>query len=642
MTTISPFLHARFEYEGEHFYHLPPKLFAELEQPKPVYLFGTRGSGKTTLLKALCWEERLSNSSLRNALDNTPFASHYIGVYTKLPEIQLGSFDSWLAEGDGVVYGSVLGFYLDVVAVDLLANSISELLACGELDIPPEREIECVANWLGDFPKLPTPGSNPAVKAFGKQIGIIRTDLEELALSRADPRTAVERYPIGQIGSFAKSVARKMGEFCDSGDTRWHFKICMDEGECLNGFQRLVMNTFVRVAEWPLFPVVSFVTPPEDRTKTLIPGLTLQNADKSEVDLDSLPKGQFRAFANGVATVRIRGYLKDPEVEFDCHRLLGGLDLNRILCDLLGQSEAKFAGNLLAAANELARRLASAKGIGQSASNEVPSEHAPPVYQAYLVNRLELDYPGSSDRRALRRQESRQLRKKMVAAYLSIFREAKAKYVRYASADMVLGISDNCIREFLSQIHEIYVGNTGGLREFLAEPVPFDAQYQALRTASLKKSDSMPNSGAVLPVESGRVVRGLARITARLQCDSQGNQHLNAPERGRFVMHLTDAQKKRYAQTLAVIEDAADAGFLKVLDKQKDVWTFQVHASLAPAYGFSYRGAYSETRISVHTIEELRSQETEHALKRRAEAIAGKLTDKPGRPLLEALGEHDD
>jgi type IV secretory pathway ATPase VirB11/archaellum biosynthesis ATPase len=53
MRSQSPFTASRFEYEGKHLYYLPRGLFGQVEQPKPVYVIGSRGTGKTTLLNAL-------------------------------------------------------------------------------------------------------------------------------------------------------------------------------------------------------------------------------------------------------------------------------------------------------------------------------------------------------------------------------------------------------------------------------------------------------------------------------------------------------------------------------------------------------------------------------------------------------------
>ena len=79
----NPFSQNRFEHENKHLYYLPEEIYNKIEQPKPVYLIGTRGTGKTTLLKSMSWDERASNIFLQQALNNETFKKRYLGIYIK-------------------------------------------------------------------------------------------------------------------------------------------------------------------------------------------------------------------------------------------------------------------------------------------------------------------------------------------------------------------------------------------------------------------------------------------------------------------------------------------------------------------------------------------------------------------------------
>ena len=47
---------------------------------------------------------------------------------------------------------------------------------------------------------------------------------------------------------------------------------------------------------------------------------------------------------------------------------------------------------------------------------------------------------------------------------------------------------------------------------------------------------------------------------------------------------------------------ATEAGFLKIIDKTDSSLNFRVHTSLAPEFGFSYRGAYYAVTVQVSEI----------------------------------------
>ena len=67
MINKSPFTLHRFEHQQEQLisYLL---LVSLLEQPKSLFIIGSRGTGKTTLLQALNWREQLFNEALQRKL----------------------------------------------------------------------------------------------------------------------------------------------------------------------------------------------------------------------------------------------------------------------------------------------------------------------------------------------------------------------------------------------------------------------------------------------------------------------------------------------------------------------------------------------------------------------------------------------
>jgi hypothetical protein len=88
-----------------------------------------------------------------------------------------------------------------------------------------------------------------------------------------------------------------------------------------------------------------------------------------------------------------------------------------------------------------------------------------------------------------RGQESAEIRKRMVAAYMCLCREIGAD-IRYAGDLMLLQMSDHCIRDFLAQIHELFLESAKPLGDFVREQIPSLTQHRALARASRQKRSS--------------------------------------------------------------------------------------------------------------------------------------------------------
>lgn len=631
----SPFAEGRFEHDATHLYYLPQHLFSALEQPKPTFLIGTRGSGKTTLLKALNWKERQTNSTLLRQLGNDAYRGLFIGTYVKLPKIQLTTFDFWLREADEDRHGQIVGFYLDLIYLQLISRAVSDMLAEGHLRIPSSDEAASVATWLEGYEKLVdiaatrTPRS---VTSFAEVVSHVRLQLELASRTRRDLNEVFEDFPIQQIGDLSSTVSPKIADLCghdrQGQEGKWHFKVCMDEGECLTSFQQKVINTQIRLSEWPLFPIVSYVGRPEDITTTLIPQLTHQKADRQLLVIDTLERAEFKELAEGVASVRCQETLGSVDASFSTTQTLGALNVNGLLKTIIDRSESPKRHELLTNAESFAGQFAEPPDVL-------------PIWEAYLSKTLGLETsPTTSDVQS-RYVRSREYRKKFVAAYLSICRELRVRNVPYAGAEMVLRISDNCVRDFLSQIDHVFQRSGLSVEAFISNEVPVDVQIEALRAASEEKRDSIPESGVLAPVETGRVVKGLAEITALIQSSSGDNRHLRSTERGLFRF-ADDGDREQVTDALRLVADAAEAGFLRLYEEGDNVRFFRVHASLAPAYGFSYRGAYYAVELSVSDFEKLKQADTDKEINSTARAIAQAMPGEIDMPLFPNLeGEND-
>jgi len=629
MSSASPFRLARFEYESQHLYFLQKKLFDRLELPKPIYLMGSRGTGKTTLLKALSSSERLNNASLMRQLKNR--SARYVGIYLKLPEIQLGLVSGWGSEVRTEVRANVIAHYLDLVWLEELLRTLSELAIRGPLDFSAEDEQKYVSKICLTFASLfaREAFSPSTLRELATALRARRESIESYASTGVPIAKAIEYLdPIYQLGSFGRDVAAFLGELCNStaatDASPWIFKVCLDEGECLNELQQKVVNTLLRLSRAPLFFVVSFVSTPVDPTTTVFDDLTLGQADRELVLLDEMTPKEFQELVEGVATVRIRHLARDAKLSFSTTKTLGKLDINGLLLAILNESVAPRAKQLLGAAEKWA---ASHRGSRRRKAPPLETVHeSPPIYQTYLIERLELDTSNlSADIPWQRRkQDSAELRKRIVAAYLGICAEVRAE-PRYASADVVLQTSDNCVRDFLAQLDEIFQVADLPIERFVNAAIDSDLQDRALKSASQKKYQSLPGFGVNNPHETRALVDALAKLTALLQSKSPTNRHLKSSERGRFSVSMAHAHGDAPESLIRSLREAAEAGFLRFFGSTVEPMSFRVHTSLAPKYGFSYRGAYYEVPLDWRALDRIRRLKNPEELQKMIDSLYQEL-----------------
>jgi hypothetical protein len=622
MSDLSPFETKRYELDGSHVYYIPPKAFDRLEKPVPTFLVGTRGTGKTTLLKALNWEERLYNKWLHTTLGARAFEKHYIGLYFKLPNTRLDLLDLWLADEEDIEYAALLAFYLDLVWLEAAMAAVVHLSARRIIEIDAASEQEFV-DWFqavwNDSPacrELVGPAGSTVLENLALMHPLRRT-LESLARKRAPVAEVLNALPDGQIGSFGRGVGAALTRLFDKSgrqtDKTWSFRICMDEGETLSLRQQRVINSMLRLAEWPVVYLVAYVSPPQDSTGTFIPKQSLQLADRQILIRDEMKDTEFRALAQGVVNHRLEAMGIDAKL--DVKRLLGVLDIDRL-----------FEMAMRASENEELREV-----LESARAERTGADDAPAIYESYIRNLSRDLAPRPSDRRDRRKQASQSIRKQMVAAYLTLCKEYRVK-PSYASADMVLQISDGCIRDFLWQMDELFTESGCSAEQFLGSTVPFEAQAPALRRAADNKMKLFGEEPTPDRREAGRLVEGLAEVTALIQSTGRSFAQIRSPERGIFRYSLAESKRdsNTVARNVAMIRDAAEWGYLRLLSTSSSLeLRFRVHASLAPKYGFSYRGAYYDAcQLTDDDIDAFRFAATEQQRKRVVDALNERVTGR--------------
>lgn len=623
-----PFAQIRWEHEQQHVYYLPPAL-DELEQPRPTYVIGTRGAGKTTLLKAMHWRERLLNRSLVEGMED-PFGKRYVGLYLKLPDVQLSLLQRWLNGQDADLAGQVTMVYLDLVWLQLAVDALLELAGAGVLTFTATAEGAAVtaarahfdgAEWLDESDGPPV-DSAVGLRAL---LGRAQRRIEDAARRREDAVETASRLPLRGYGKLGRDVAAALLAACPTPEDEgpWRLHVCMDEAESLSPEQQVAVNTAVRVSEAPVYFALSFVSLPADVNGTLIPELTLSRADREIVTLDRMEDPEFRDFAEGVASTRARILAEWPE-PVSLAAALGQLDLNGLAEQALRRSDRKVAKERLEDAQALAE---AGWQRGRSRDGTLP------VLAAYVLRRRGVDFAALPTDPGDERRLSNVVRKAEVSAYLHLFREMRADPV-YASAEVVVQLSDRCIRDFLWQLEELHA-EAGDLEALLHGKLDARLQSRALTRASEQKLGRIVVAMTTSPDLGLQLVQGLGLLTARLQRHSPLAGPLDA-EPGLFsVRRSTTTGDERDAAEL--LRAVAEAGYLTMKEEaDNDEMTIRLHTSLAPAYGVSYRGAYRTSRLTAEDVLALARCPAEQ-LDRTVLALATKL-----RPEEHAAAAADD
>lgn len=642
MTNKSPFAAKRYEYEGDHVYYLPPAPFGQLEGPVPNLIVGTRGTGKTTLLRALNWEERLYNSSLQTQLRGKPFEARYIGLYFKLPTVQLSLLERWLSDEPDEDYAALLNFHLDLAWLEDLGRAVSHLSTAGLISITAADDARFTeafrdlwSRYRGCVELFGAPSDTREIFAL---MHPMRRALERLARAGAPVADVLDLFPAGAPGSFGRTIGSLASRALSEGDAAdWSFRVCMDEGEVLTLRQQRAVNTALRLAEWPVFPVVAYVSRPLDVTTTFLTNQTLQLADRQILLLDEMRDPDFRKLVEGVANARIKQIGGPPSLS--TRKLLGDLDLNGLLLRILRTSESVEAEALLAEA--------------QAQMNSDDPHTAPPIYETYLRrHRRELVGATGDSPRDVRRRSSTTYRKQMVGAYLTICKQF-GKRPLFASSEMLLQLCDRCVRDFLWQMDALFRAANVDIQSFAATTLEVATQDSAFREASNSKMALFQERVVSAPAEANQVVDGLARTTHEIQSLGRNYEQLRSPERGIFSYRLLPGERAEdSASNAAVIRGAAEAGYLRILPSDPGVLRFRVHASLAPKYRFSYRGAYYDVSpLEASEIASLREASGEDSLSRAIAQLVARLTGRRvgknvGQMSLEEMPvdewEHDD
>lgn len=657
MITPSPFSLNRFEHENKHIYYLLPKLYAQLEERKSAFIIGSRGTGKTTLLNSLSWKERTSNGSLRRALEEfygttDVFHSQYIGVYLKVP-LTVESIARWGGRfRNQDVHKRVFALYLNFIMLELILDSITELSLADIIPIKYPEEaaiVKQIANYINNIQPFVPDEMDFTLLNLKRIISRIIAEMINDSLRLLGEGETITKYPLNQAWELGRIVAAQLAALCNQSsiqkNSSWHFKVCFDESEAFNNLQKEALNTLIRNAHNPLFYYVSYVSDTEDITGTYNPAQTLQQADRNIVVVDRLSDGDFRQLAEGVLSVRIKHCYPSYTSTLRLSELLGTININELLRSILEESIAGYAKKLLEEAkHNTSDPFFREANWGFNDTDPMMDEDSLPIYQTYVMRHLSYSAKDIAVATKTQKEQWRaEIRKRIVAAYLSICKELGTS-PRYASAEMVLQLSDNCIRDLLLQMEGIYRECELELPRFVeTRNINVKKQDKALHEVSSSKIDKLSKLGLSSSSKIKNLVWCFGEITNRLQVGTETAAALKTPEKGLFRIRYS-ATIKEEKELVDLIEEAAAAGFFVFKIKRPDEITFRIHCSLAPNFNISYRGAYAATSISLDKLLRLVPIMDSRLFQQELEKVINQIV-LPGAeelPLFREVGRRDD
>lgn len=606
----------RYEHNRpyRHIFYLPEKIYRRLTAAKPVYLFGGRGSGKTSLLKTLDWKERIHNQSLIRCFNNFPFEDKIIGIYLKLPQQQIATFERWLSGFDDDQAAAVFGLYLDLLWMEDAIVSLFELSSRSIIKLtgPDEALIFDALGSESCFSFLKSDDQNPA--SFCKNIRAARERLKQMALLRQDLGSFAAVFPViepGELGRrFATIVFGAYGSNCLEG---WSLKICFDEAEVLSNQQQTALNSATRHTTAPLCYVFSFVSSSRNLTSTIYANLSVNLADCEPIYLDSVGRAEFCRLVEGVATARIISLLNNSDCSISLPIVFGDFNANDSLRVQLTNSVSKGAKDLLALAEELKSEAFFQDPEEEIDDGEIDSEKNEstaaiiiperpvrlPIYQAYLISKGVASIPQpETPSWANRAQESAQLRKRMIAAYLSICYDLSLEPL-YAGWRAASSIADNSVRDMLFQLDQIFLRTEHNIKMMCSSPLPVRDQDKSIREASNLKLRALPEWVRIPHEKVRRLVETMGFLTQILQTSSADNRHLRSSERGLFILEKDSYDSVRFSNNRKIIEEAIYAGYIVEDKPSPDLVQLRLHRSLAPYFQFSYRGPYYATPLAM-------------------------------------------
>lgn len=650
----NPFGPNRIEYESRPVLWFSQKAGNIAKAAKPVFVAGTRGSGKTSILRSLSTVHILEDQNLKAQAGTLD----WYGVFFQLNETFSPLIDnavlSLVPEPirlDPMAVRQrqfvIFSHYLELKIVERLLETFGSLRREGHLlySADSDRDIALSIHQnslhflqiegkrdffgLGELRSLVSRHIERCFNALFSGSG-----LGNSPFFATDPGTVLSKVVT------AASPLIKGPAFSDDGPMK--FKILIDDCEVLTPLQQQFLNTLVRKTRGEVKWVLAYIGGLYDTIRTVLPGQSLSSADRDVENLDLASDSNFAQLCQNVASLRLfyalpdsaRGKLKnsDPLTAFSLRKRLGVLSVNQIIERVIESSSPESSEGRLKLIHiaEEAREFLSLK-LTTSERGQLPANFkARPYVEGLVLNKMSMKYRdilGSAvDVRAIQRRIAR----KQGWAFLAACKILRLHEYPYVGHQIIMQLSDRCIRDFLDIMGEIYLRVMSGgpiisrMIEFINADteIPIEQQRQAVIAASEKKVQGLQSLAQPFEEESVRMVRAFGRLTAKLQTELGDDEANGTTERGLFKINREELRAVadklnlsgdkidevlKRAEKDGFIREVSDQGKLENLDRHPDAKevTIRLHHRFAPHFRFSYRGPYEVNPLPPGRVVEL-------------------------------------
>jgi DNA-binding Lrp family transcriptional regulator len=650
----NPFGPNRIEYESRPILWFSKKSETISKAAKPIFVAGTRGSGKTSILRSMSTVHILEDRNLTSQIGKLS----WYGVFFQLNETFSPLIDNAVLslvpehirlDPDALRNRQFVIFshYLELKIVERILDTLSQLRRENHLQYTATDDRRIALDIQRDILHfLPLPaktdffGLQELRSLISKYIDACfnaffhGNDSGKTMFFATDPGTLVNRV-VSAVTPLVKGSA-----FSNTNSRPLFFKILIDDCEALSPDQQQFLNTIIRKTRGDIKWVLAYIGGLYDTIRTVIPGQSLSNADRDVENLDLASEKDFASLCENVASLRLYYGLSDeqrsklnrddPLKAFSLTNRLGKLSVNQIIEKVIESGYSDGRQRLIQLAERARNFLTVNISKAQQAQFTSMSKVRPYVegLALNLMDENSLRKPfNASEASVLKRVIAR----KQAWAFLEACRILRLHDYPYIGYQIIIQLSDGCIRDFLDIMGEIY---SRSVPEASATPrrmfefvnsdaeIPIDIQRQAVNRASEKKLQGLESISQPFEEESVKMVKALGRLTSRLQTDAIEEEAPSTIEKGLFRINRTEMRE--LANRLEMPENKIDEvlkraekdGFIREVSTQGKFApegvgadsaevVLRLHRRFAPHFKYSYRGPYETSVIPAARIVDL-------------------------------------
>ncbi|KFC74526.1 hypothetical protein FG93_01112 [Bosea sp. LC85] len=650
----NPFGPNRIEYESRPVLWFSKKAADISNAAKPVFVAGTRGSGKTSILRSMSTLHILDDQSLAEQIGSL----HWYGVFFQLNETFSPLIDNAVLslipehirldpEALRNRQFVIFSHYLELKIVERFLETLGSLRREGHLDYSATDDRGVAFRINRDVLHFLKFEGNPDFFGLDELKFLVSRYIErcfnaffmggrgsDSPFFATDPGSILSRV-VSEVSPLIKGSAFQA-------KPPIKLKIMIDDCEVLTPLQQQFLNTIVRKTRGEVKWVLAYIGGLYDTIRTVIPGQSLSNADRDVENLDSVSDKEFAQLCQNVASLRLfyalpdkardKLKIKHPLTAFSLKRRLGVISLNQILERVIQSASPESSEGrqkLIRIADE-AREFFELNMTRAQLGQLTPNSKARPYVEGLALSQMpdkerERRVP-SIDVKALQRI----LARKQGWAFLEACRMLRLHEYPYVGHQIIIQLSDLCIRDFLDIMGEIYsraVGRSASISRILdfinsETEISIEQQRQAVISASEKKLQGLESLAQPFEEESVRMVRALGRLTTKLQTESDENDFIGTTERGLFSINRSELRSIAAKMELPdskideVLKRAEKDGFIREVSERGKLEspyenpdstevTVRLHRRFAPHFRFSYRGPYVANALPAWRVVEL-------------------------------------